>query len=184
MSLREHFVTKSWVPCSQVVKVIWHKTASPPQMDGSIVFARWHQMCAPMWAHWHHLPPDCTCASFGPPESTTQTVNRSVLPFLAQLTAVCRRVPWRHLANTIEIVYIDATWQMQLNSYFLRPTPVHNPNGKSIDSAVTAHLTAESPYTLQWDAPFPPQNRPFQWGSEWVSSFLTAHQHIIGHSVP
>jgi len=30
----------------QVVKVIWHKTASPPQTDGSIVFAKWRQ-CAP-----------------------------------------------------------------------------------------------------------------------------------------
>ena len=30
-----------------MVKVIWHKTASPPQMDGSIVFARWRQ-CAQM----------------------------------------------------------------------------------------------------------------------------------------
>ena len=30
----------------QVVKVIWHKTASPPHMDGSIVFARWCQCAA------------------------------------------------------------------------------------------------------------------------------------------
>jgi len=29
---------------------------------------------------------DWTCASFGPPESTTQTANRSVQPFLSQLT--------------------------------------------------------------------------------------------------
>ena len=27
----------------QVVKVIWHKAASPPHMDGSVVFARWRQ---------------------------------------------------------------------------------------------------------------------------------------------
>jgi len=27
----------------QVVKVIWHKPASPPHMDGSVVFARWQQ---------------------------------------------------------------------------------------------------------------------------------------------
>jgi len=33
---------------------------------------------------------------------------------------------------------------------FLQPTRVHNPNGKSIGSAVFAQLTAESPYTLQW----------------------------------
>jgi len=31
----------------QVVKVIWHKTASPPQTDGWIVFARWRQCALP-----------------------------------------------------------------------------------------------------------------------------------------
>jgi len=41
---------------------------------------------------------------------------------------------WRHLANTIELV-------------FLRPTPDHSPNGKSTRSAILAQLTAESPYT-------------------------------------
>jgi len=30
-----------------MVKVIWHKTASPPQTDGSIVFARWRQCALP-----------------------------------------------------------------------------------------------------------------------------------------
>jgi len=30
----------------QVVKVIWHKAASPPHMDGSVVLFRWRQ-CAP-----------------------------------------------------------------------------------------------------------------------------------------
>ena len=33
-----------------MVKVIWHKTASPPQTGGSIVFARWRQ-CAHMGGH-------------------------------------------------------------------------------------------------------------------------------------
>ena len=30
----------------QVIKVIWHKAASPPHTDGSVVFFRWRQ-CAP-----------------------------------------------------------------------------------------------------------------------------------------
>jgi len=30
-----------------VVKVIWHQTASPPQTDGSIAFARWRQCALP-----------------------------------------------------------------------------------------------------------------------------------------
>ena len=36
-----------------------------------------------------------------------------------------------------------------------RPTKIHNPNGKSIGSAVFAQLPAESPYTLQWASLFP-----------------------------
>jgi len=46
------------------------------------------------------------------------------------------RAHWRHLANTIELVLPSAH-------------PVHNPNGKSIGSALFAQLTAESPYTLK-----------------------------------
>ena len=85
----------------QAVRVIWHKTASPPQTDGSVVFARWRQ-----------------CAHMG--------------------------------GN------IGATWWIWFNSCFLWPTRVHNPNGKSISLAVSAQLSAESPYTLQW-APFSPK---------------------------
>ena len=32
----------------QTVKVIWHKSASPPHTDGLIVFARWRQCAAPL----------------------------------------------------------------------------------------------------------------------------------------
>jgi len=38
-----------------VVKVIWHKVASPPQTDGSIVFAMWRQWALRQWAFpWGH----------------------------------------------------------------------------------------------------------------------------------
>jgi len=43
-----------------------------------------------------------------------------------------------------------ATWWIRFNLCFLQPTRVHNPNGKWIGSAVSAQLTAESLYTLQW----------------------------------
>jgi len=41
-------------PWEQVVKVIWHKAASPPYTDGSITFTQWCQ-CAPHLVHpnWH-----------------------------------------------------------------------------------------------------------------------------------
>jgi len=47
------------VPCkTPYFKVIWHKAASPPQKDSSVVFARWLQ-CALLWGHimayWHYL---------------------------------------------------------------------------------------------------------------------------------
>jgi len=49
-------------------------------------------------------------------------------------------LPWRH---------IRSTWRIRLNLCILRPTRVHNPNGKWISSAVFTQLTAESAYTLQ-----------------------------------
>ena len=100
----------------QVVKVIWHKTASSPQMDGSIVFARWR--------HVGTLSPpgeyDWACAFFEPPESTTQTANQSVQPFCAQLMVECRWVYRRHLANMIEIVHGGTTSRIELNLRFFR----------------------------------------------------------------
>jgi len=69
----------------QAVKVIWHKAASPQQMDGSIVFVRWCQ-CALTWGHidatWRIQLNLCF---LGPPESITQTADRSVQPFLHSL---------------------------------------------------------------------------------------------------
>ena len=50
------------------------------------------------------------------------------------------------------------------NTCLLGPTRVHIPNGILIGLSVFAQLTAVSPYTLQWAAPFPSQNCPFAWG--------------------
>jgi len=52
--------------------------------------------------------------------------------------------------------HIGATWRIRLNFCILRPTRVHNRNGKWIGLAVFAQLTTESAYTLQW-APYPPE---------------------------
>ena len=56
-----------------------------------------------------------------------------------------------------------AHWRIRLNLCILRPTRVHNPNGKSIGSAVFARLTAESAYTLQ-RAPLSTRIAPFYGG--------------------
>jgi len=42
------------------------------------------------------------------------------------------------------------------NAWFLGPIGAHNPNSTSIGSAVFVQMTAECPYTLQWNARFPP----------------------------
>ena len=39
--------------------------------------------------------------------------------------------------------HIGATWQIRLNLCFLRPTQVHNPNGKLTGSAIFAQLKVE-----------------------------------------
>jgi len=90
-----------------------------------------------MFARWRPVEYDWTCVSFDLPESTTQMVNRSVRPFLHS--------SWQSVVG-----YVGATWRIRLDSCFLRSNRVHNPNSKSIDSAVSAQLMAESPYTLQW----------------------------------
>jgi len=53
---------------------------------------------------------------------------------------------------------IGTTWRIRLNLRFLIlcPNRVHNPNGKSIGSAVFAQFMAKSPYILQW-APLSPK---------------------------
>jgi len=49
------------------------------------------------------------------------------------------------------------------NTCVHRPIPVSIPNGISIGSAIFAQLITERPYTLQWGAPFPPQNCSCVW---------------------
>jgi len=58
--------------------------------------------------------------------------------------------------------HIRATWRTRLNSCFLRLTRVHNTKGKSIGAAVSAQLTAESPYIYS-GRPFAPK-LPVIWG--------------------
>jgi len=59
----------------------------------------------------------------------------------AQLTAECH---WRRLANTIEIVHNGTIMRIRLNLCLLRPTHVYHPKGKSIGSAVSVQLTADT----------------------------------------
>jgi len=51
------------------------------------------------------------------------------------------------------------------NTRFLGPIQAHKPNGISIGSAVFTQMTAQCPYTLQWDAPYPLKIAPSHGGS-------------------
>jgi len=75
------------------------------------------------------------------------------------------KVIW-HKAESLQQMdgwgHTGATWRIQSNLCFLRPTTVHSPNGKSSGSAVFAQIMAESPYIYN-GCPFP-QNCPFPCG--------------------
>jgi len=106
--------------------------------------------------------------------------------------AECHRAHWRHLANTTELMLSSphlspqCKWQTaQFNRFctararyftmgapFPKIAPSYGGSGPHLTrfhgpmtgSAVFAQMTTECSYTLQWDAPFPPQNCPFPWG--------------------
>jgi len=56
---------------------------------------------------------------------------------------------------TINNVNKKQTNEQKSSEPRLSKTQVHIPNGIMIGSASFAQLTADSPYTLQWAAPFP-----------------------------
>jgi len=138
-----------------VVKVIWHKTASLLQTDGSIVFARLHQCTFP-------------CEHIG----TTWRIrsNLCFFPSAHQSPQPKRQVHWlsrfahyngRPFPSKLPLTMGDLD---PSNLWFPKPIQTHNPKGISISSAVFAQMTMECPYTLQWDVPSPPKNCLIPWG--------------------
>jgi len=92
---------------------------------------------------------DWTCASFGQLESTTETGNGSVQPFLHSLR---HKVPilynGRHCPPELPLPMGDL--DLPYNTWCFRPIRVHNPNGTSIGS-VTLHRWPQS-VSIQWFA--------------------------------
>jgi len=95
---------------------------------------------------------DWTCASFGPLESTTETGNGSVQPFLHSLQQEVSILYNGRPSTRIAPSHGDL--DLPCNAWCFRPMRVHNPNGTSIGSVVFAQMTAECLYTLQWFACF------------------------------
>jgi len=120
-------------------------------------------MCPFMWAHAQPGKYDWTYASFGPLESTSQTANQSVQPFL--------HTSWQSV-----IGHIGAAWRILSNLCFLRPS---NPQlkWKIVRSFVFAQLMAD---TLPW-APISPK-LPFPMGD--LDPHLTHDCNAWAHPSP
>jgi len=119
----------------QVVKVIWHKTASP-QHTG---------------ATWRIRLNLCFLR---PTPSTTKTANRSVKSLLHSLRQKVS-VLYNGRPFPPKLPLSMERSEPPSNSWFLGPVRANNPNGITIGSAVFAQVTAECPYTLQWAPLFP-----------------------------
>ena len=102
--------------------------AGPLNMEGSIVFARLRQ-CA------SHV----TRTYLGSPESTTQTVSRSVHPFLDSSRLRVAILYNGSPLPPIKIVPFHEASEPPSNTWFPGPTRILNPNVISIASDVLLH---------------------------------------------
>jgi len=147
-----------------------HKTASPQQTDGSIVFARWRQWALPcghsgtIWQIWLNL---CFLQPIQVNNPNGKSIGSAVF---AKPTAQCRRVRWRHLANTIALVLPSA-----------HPGPQLKRQINQFGCFCTAHGKSSLYFTM--GDPLP-QNCPFSWGSgphltQFLGSIRTYHPNGI-----
>jgi len=86
---------------------------------------------------------DWTCASFGPPQSTTETANGSVQHSLRQKVPIL----YNGRAYPPELPLPMGDGPAVHVTQCFRPMRAHNPNGTSIGSAVFAQMTTECYYT-------------------------------------
>jgi len=162
------YLNSTWLALlkkKQVVKVIWHKTASLPHTDGSIVFARWRQ-CAHMEGHisatrrirW-------TCAFSSTAESTAQTeIDR----FSRFCTAHGRKSLYYTMGDPF-------TQNCPFSSgdrdpiYLIIPWSTPSPQSKLHHDRFSYFRTGDHRVSLYLYftkvRPFPHQNCPFPWGS-------------------
>jgi len=143
------FGPRKWSVMKQVVKIIWHKAASQPQTDGSIVFAMWCQWALP-WGHigatWRLRLNLCFLWP-----------KRQIYRFSRFCTAHRRKSLYFTIGAPLlqNCSFPRGIWTPS-NSWFLGWVRAHNSNTITIGSALFAQVTAECHYTLQWAAPSPP----------------------------
>jgi len=128
------------------------KGYSPPIFGPCLLWPNgWMDEGATLYGGRHRPMPHC--ARRGP----ISHIKGRAAPCFRPMYIVAKRSPIsataKHLLQCSRrsvFGYTSANWRIRLNLCFLQPTPLHNQNGKSIGLAVSAQLTAESPYTLQW----------------------------------
>jgi len=106
-----------------------------------------------MWARWRHLANIIELML--PSTHLSPQPKRKISRFRGFCTAHGKKIAilcngWPFPQNC------PVSWGIWTpsNTWLLGHIWAHNPNGVLIDSAVFAQMTAEYPYTLQWDAPF------------------------------
>jgi len=117
-----------------VVKVASHKTASPPQTDGSIVFTRWRQCAFPCGQNWRQLANtiELVLPSVNPSPKSKWQIDQFIHSCTDQLQ-------WAVL--TLKLLLALGIW-IPSNTWFRGPIQVLKPNGISIGSAIFAGLTS------------------------------------------
>jgi len=107
-----------------VVKVIRDKAASPPHTNGLAVFARLRQCAHPI----QYIPIGIASAPF------------RFCPLLSRFEYIDQRAMSGHVLGRTPFAIKIAAYEWRSgppsNKWFLRPTPVHIPNGITIGSAV------------------------------------------------
>jgi len=110
------------------------------------------------------VPPgkyDWTCSSFGPMESTTQTANRSLQPFLPSSR---QKVPIPYNGHTFpqKLPLPMGIW-IPCNTWFLpKSESTTQTPSRSVQPFFHKQLNAECSYTLESDTPFPRKIAPSQ----------------------
>jgi len=113
-------------------------------------------MCPPMWAHWRHL---ANVIELMLPSAHLSSQPKQPIPdqFRHFSTAHGRKSVCFTMGDPFpKIAPSHRGSGPPSNTWFLGSDAIraHNPSGISIGSNVFAQITAECPYTLQWDAPF------------------------------
>jgi len=97
----------------QMVKVIWHKAASPPHMDGSIVFARWRQ----------YAPPSNTCF-LGPTAHPSPLIIRPHRSYCVRRYGLLLQTEWRGLSVCLSVTVVSPAKAAELHTVWVGDSSV------------------------------------------------------------